>query len=63
MLQQPSVNADGIEFDSFDQYLGAEFLDNSNGETEMTTVRKTAKDNEGNAIGKRNANPLLDTCE
>ena len=63
MIQHPKDDADNIEFDTFDQYLGAEFLINSNGETAMATVTKRAKDNEGNAIGKRNSNPLLDTRE
>ena len=63
MLQQPSADADDIEFDTFDQYLGAEFIVNSNGETAMATVSKRAKNNEGYAIGKRNTNPLLDTRE
>ena len=63
MLQDPKSEADEIEFDTFDQYLGAEFFVNSNGETAMATVTKRVKDNDGNAIGKRNANPLLDTRE
>jgi hypothetical protein len=36
---------------------------NLNGETALATVTKRVKDNDGNAIGKRNANPLLDTRE
>jgi hypothetical protein len=63
MLQASKPDADEIEFDTFDQYLGAEFLVNSNGETAMATVSKRVKDNDGNVIGKRNANPLLDTRE
>ena len=61
MLQDPKSDADEVEFDTFDQYLGAEFLVNSNGETAMARVTKRVKDNDGNAIGKRNTNPLLDT--
>ena len=63
MLRDSKSDADEIEFDTFDQYLGAEFLVNSNGETALATVTKRVKDNDGNAIGKRNANPLLDTRE
>ena len=63
MILEDKPDADEVEFDCFDQYLGAEFLINSNGETKMATVSKRMKDNEGNAIGKRNANPLLDTRE
>ena len=63
MLMEPRPDDDEIEFDSFDQYLGAEFLVNSNGETKTATVSKRVKDNEGNAVGKRNSNPLLDTRE
>jgi hypothetical protein len=63
MMQQPKTDADDIEFNTFDQYLGAEFLVNSNVKTAMATATKRAKDNEGNPIGKRNVNPLLDTRE
>ncbi len=63
MLQDPKSNADDIEFETFDQYLGANFLVKSNGETAMAKVSKRVKDNDGNPIGKRNVNPLLDTRE
>jgi hypothetical protein len=33
MLQDPKSDADEIEFETFDQYLSAEFLVNSNVET------------------------------
>ena len=63
MLQEPKSDADEVEFETFDQYVGAEFLANLNDETSMATVTKHVKDNNGNAIGKKNANPLMDTSE
>ena len=47
MNVEPKLEADDIDFDGFDQYLGAEFMVNSNGETAMATVSKRVKDNEG----------------
>jgi hypothetical protein len=63
MMQDPKSDADDVEFETFDQYLGAEFLVNLNGETTMAKVSKRVRDNDGNVIGKRNVNPLLDTRE
>ena len=47
LMQDPKSEADDIEFETFDQYLGAEFLVNAYGETAMATVSKPVKDNEG----------------
>jgi Reverse transcriptase (RNA-dependent DNA polymerase) len=63
MNQPAKSDADDIEFDSFDQYLSSEFMVNQDGEAAIAKVVKRAKDNNGNPIGKRNANPLLDTRE
>ncbi|KAI2498321.1 Reverse transcriptase (RNA-dependent DNA polymerase) [Fragilaria crotonensis] len=63
MNQPAKRDADDIEFDSFDQYLNSEFLVNNDGETAMARVVKRARDNNGNPIGKRHPNPLLDTRE
>jgi hypothetical protein len=63
MNQPAKLEADDIEFDSFDQYLNAEFGVNRDGETAIAKVIKRAKDNSGNPIGKRHPNPLLDTRE
>ena len=68
MNQPAKLDANDIEFDSFDQckqYLSSEFVVNQDGEKATAKkVIKRAKDNNGNPIGKRkNANPLLDTCE
>ncbi|KAI2490038.1 Reverse transcriptase (RNA-dependent DNA polymerase) [Fragilaria crotonensis] len=63
MNQPAKPDADDIEFDSFDQYLSAEFMVNQDGETATAKVIKQAKDNNGNPIGKRHSNPLLDTRE
>ncbi len=63
MYQPAKVDADDIEFDSFDQYLNSEFMVNQDGDVATAKVIKRAKDNSGNPIGKRHANPLLDTRE
>ena len=63
MLQPTKPDADEIEHETYDQYIGAEFLVNDNGDTVAAKVTKRARDNEGKPIGKRNANPLLDTRE
>jgi hypothetical protein len=63
MNQAAKSEADNIEFDSFDQYLSAEFVVNRDGDVATAKVIKRAKDNEGNPIGKRHTNPLLDTRE
>ena len=52
-----------IEYETFDQYLYSEFMVNRDGEAAMAKVVKRARDNNGNPIGKRNTNPLLDTRE
>ena len=61
MLQNDQLDADDIEFETFDKYIGAEFFVNENGEQVPAKVLKRARDNDGNAIGRQNPNPLLDT--
>ena len=61
MMQPPKPEVD--EYETFDQYLGAEFLVNNNGESVPAKVQKRARDNSGKPIGKRNENSLLDTRE
>jgi hypothetical protein len=61
MMQPPKPEVD--EFETYDQYLGAEFFVNNNGESVPAKVQKRARDNSGKPIGKRNENPLLDTRE
>jgi hypothetical protein len=64
MLQPDKPGADDmIEFETFNQYTGDEFLVNQNGESVPAKVTKGARNNYGKPIGKRNANPLLDTRE
>ena len=63
MIQPPKSEADDIEYETFDQYLSAEFIVNKDGEPAPAKVVKRARDNNGNPIGKRHDNPLLDTRE
>jgi hypothetical protein len=62
-MQNTGTYADKIEFETFDQYLNSEFMVNKDGKTAVAKVVKRARDNNGNPIGKRHANPLLDTRE
>ena len=61
MLQHDTLEADDIEFESLDKYVGAEFFVNDNGKSVPAKVLKRARDNDGNAIGKQHSNPLMDT--
>jgi hypothetical protein len=47
--------------DAYDQYIGAEVMIPVAGEFKRGRVTKRVKDNEGNPIGKRHANPLCDS--
>lgn len=48
--------------DGYDQYIGAQLLFELGGESGLRgTVIKRAKGNDGNAVGERNNNPILDT--
>ena len=59
MMQPPKPDVDELE--TYDQYIGAEFFVNNNGESVPVRVAKRARGNSGKAVGKRNDNPLLDT--
>jgi hypothetical protein len=64
MLQSDKIDANDVEFETFDQYIGAEFFVNQNGESVPTRVTKQAQDNGGTPVGNSNANPILvDTSE
>jgi hypothetical protein len=63
MNQPAKSDADDVAFETFDQYLQSEFYVNKDGDVATAKVVKRARDNNGNPIGKRRANPLLDTCE
>jgi hypothetical protein len=63
MNQPAKEDADDIEFETFDRYLNSEFMVNKDGEHAMAKVVKRARDNNGNPIGKRHTNPMLDTRE
>ena len=61
MLQRDRLEADETEFETFDKYIGAEFFVNNNGEYVLAKVLKRARGNDGNAMGKKHSNPLMDT--
>jgi hypothetical protein len=62
-IQPAKQHADEIEFETFDQYLNSEFMVCQDGKTAVAKVVKRARDNNGSPIGRRHADPLLDTRE
>jgi hypothetical protein len=63
MIQPPKSDAKDIEYETFDRYIGAEFMVNSNGESIPAKVIKRSRDNDGKPISKKHSNPLLDSRE
>jgi hypothetical protein len=62
-MEPKAQPADANEFtpDTFDEYLRVKVLLPRGGEQHMGTVRQWLKDEDGNPVGQRAANPLLDT--
>ena len=54
---------DDVEDEMFDKYLNAELMIDRGGETVRGTVVKRAKNHAGDPIGRRHANPKMDTRE
>ena len=54
---------DDVEDEMFDKYLNAELMIDCGGETVRGTVVKRAKNDAGDPIGRRHANPKMDTRE
>jgi Reverse transcriptase (RNA-dependent DNA polymerase) len=62
-VEEPMVEADTWTPESYDQYISVKVL-LPRGETqERAVVKRRSKDEDGNPIGIRNANPILDTRE
>ena len=59
MMQPDKPDADDLEFETFDQYIGAEFVVNLNGEPTTAKVTKRARDNEQKPVGRQHSSPLL----
>jgi hypothetical protein len=55
--------ADYYSPEVFDEYLTAEVLLPTMGNIAKAKATGRKQDSDGNPIGKRNANPMLDTCE
>ena len=55
--------ADDFTPEAFDNFLTAQVLLPQGGEQVRAVVKSRKKDRDGNPVGKRNANPLLDTRE
>jgi hypothetical protein len=51
------------QYAAYDQYVGAELLLPHGDQMVHGKVIKRARDEDGNPIGKRNTNPILDTRE
>jgi len=46
----------------FDQYLTANVLLDRGGDVQLRMVVERKRDHDGNAVGRSNTNPLLETC-
>ena len=55
--------ADEFTPEAYDEYLDAEVLMERGGVMQSGVVKQRKRDDDGNPIGKRNNNPLLDTRE
>ena len=63
MIQLLKLDADEIEYETLDQYIGTKFMVHNNGDSVRAKVMKHARDNNGNPVGTRHTNPLLDSRE
>lgn len=54
--------ADDVDFEAFDKYISANvMLPDGDGVLRRATVKKRARDDDGNIIGRSHRNPILDT--
>jgi len=60
-LEDNVDEADGYDEDTYDTFLGGQLMLEHKGQLALGTVTKRAKGEDGNPIGKHNANPLFDT--
>ena len=64
MLQEERPEADDIDSDAYDKFIGAEVNIDVAGEGPLrATVKRRATDYDGNFLGQAHRNPLLDTRE
>jgi hypothetical protein len=63
MMQPDKPEAGDLEFETFDRYIGSEFVVNLNDEPTRAKVMKRGCDNKGKPGGKQHSNPLLDSRE
>jgi len=61
--EEAKLEQDDYTEESYDAYLGAELLIPSGDHFIVGRVTKRKRDNNGNPIGLRNSNPILDTRE
>jgi hypothetical protein len=57
------LEADEHMPEAYNEYLNAEFLLSSMGDITKARVKARKRDADGNLVGQRNANPILDTRE
>ena len=53
--------ADAYTHDAFDEYIGAQMMIPKGEGRVQGTIRKRARTDDGNPVGRRNDNPFLDT--
>ena len=59
----PQVEMDTYDPETYDRLLGAEVILSNGDRLERANVTKRLKDSEGNPIGRKHANPILDTSQ
>jgi hypothetical protein len=63
MVEENAIEQDDFTDDAYDQYVGAELLLPHGDDMVHGKVVKRARGDDGNPIGRRNMNPILDTRE
>ena len=59
----PQVEMDTYDPETYDRLLGAEVILSNGDRLEHANVTKRLKDSQGNPIGRKHANPILDTSQ
>jgi len=63
MVEENAIEQDDYTEETYNQYIGAEVMVTHGDEKICGKVVKRAKGEDGNPIGRRHQNPLLDTHE
>jgi hypothetical protein len=62
-VEETEPDADDWTPEAYDQYLSAQVVLSQGDENYRGTVKRQKQDNDGNPVGVRHSNPILDTRE